>query len=74
MPDTFADVAAFNLCEDGQLKQKLLEELDTHRRLKLFATQLKAEIESQKLQRKVQGRLPGRQYREQIESTPLAAA
>jgi Lon protease-like protein len=56
--DTFADVAAFNLCEDGQFKQKLLEELDTHRRLKLFATQLKAEIESQKLQRKLQGHLP----------------
>lgn len=56
--DTFADVAAFNLCEDGEFKQSLLEELDTRRRLQLFATRLKAEIEDQKLRRKLQGRLP----------------
>jgi len=55
--DTFADIAAFNLCEDGARKQKLLEELDTRRRLQLFATQLKAEIEAQKLRRKLQGHL-----------------
>lgn len=55
--DTFADVAAFNLCEDGVFKQSLLEELDTRRRLQLFATRLKAEIEDQKLRRKLQGRL-----------------
>ncbi len=56
--DTFADVAAFNLCEDGEFKQTLLEELDTRRRLQLFAARLKAEIEDQKLRRKLQGRLP----------------
>jgi ATP-dependent Lon protease len=56
--DTFADIAAFNLCEDGACKQKLLEELDTRRRLQLFAAQLKAEIEAQKLRRKLQGHLP----------------
>src|SRR4051812_12353565 len=55
--DTFADIAAFNLCENGALKQKLLEELDTRRRLRLFAAQLKAEIEGQKLRRKLQGHL-----------------
>jgi len=55
--DTFADIAAFNLCESGALKQKLLEELDTRRRLQLFAAQLKAEIEAQKLRRKLQGHL-----------------
>jgi len=55
--DTFADIAAFNLCENGALKQKLLEELDTRRRLQLFAAQLKSEIESQKLRRKLQGHL-----------------
>jgi len=55
--DTFADIAAFNLCENGALKQKLLEELDTRRRLQLFAAQLKAEIEAQKMRRKLQGRL-----------------
>ncbi len=55
--DTFADVAAFNLCEDGAFKQILLEELDTRRRLQLFAARLKSEIEDQKLRRKLQGRL-----------------
>ena len=56
--DTFADVAAFNLCDDAGFKQKLLEELDTRRRLQLFAAQLKADIEVQKLRRKLQGELP----------------
>ena len=56
--DSFADLAAFNLCEDSAIKQKLLEELDTRRRLQLFAAQLKAEIGEQKLRRKLQGTLP----------------
>ena len=56
--DTFADVAAFNMCEDGAFTQKLLEELDTRRRLQLFAQQLKSDIEIQKLRRKLQGDLP----------------
>jgi len=56
--DTFADLAAFNLCEDGDFKQTLLETLDTRRRLELFAASLKAEIESIRLRRKLQGRLP----------------
>lgn len=55
--DTFADIAAFNLCEDAGCKQSLLEELDTRRRLQLFAAQLKREIEVQKLRRKLQGHL-----------------
>ena len=56
--DTFADVAAFNMCDDSAFKQKLLEELDTRRRLQLFAVQLKSEIEVQKLRRQLQGQLP----------------
>jgi ATP-dependent Lon protease len=56
--DTFADVAAFNMCDDSAFKQKLLEELDTRRRLQLFAVQLKGEIEVQKLRRQLQGQLP----------------
>lgn len=56
--DTFADVAAFNLCEDAAFKQRLLEELDTRRRLQLFAEQLRGEIELQKIRRKLQGTLP----------------
>jgi Lon protease-like protein len=55
--DSFADLAAFNLCEDSAIKQKLLEELDTRRRLQLFAAQLKIEISEQKLRRKLQGGL-----------------
>ena len=56
--DTFADIAAFNLCEDSALKQVLLETLETRRRLQLFAAALKGEIETQRLRRKLQGHLP----------------
>lgn len=55
--DTFADVAVFNLCEDSRIKQQLLETLETRRRLQLFATALKTEIETQRLRRKLQGHL-----------------
>ena len=51
--DTFADVAAFNMCDDDEFKQRLLEELDTTRRLQLFATQLKTEIGDQRLRRRM---------------------
>jgi len=56
-PEAFVDIAAFSLCEDTRLKQKLLETLDVHRRLELFSAGLRSEIESIKLQRKLQGRL-----------------
>jgi ATP-dependent Lon protease len=57
-PEAFIDIAAFSLCESSALKQKLLETLDVHRRLELFGTQLRTEIERLKLQRKLQGKLP----------------
>jgi ATP-dependent Lon protease len=57
-PETFVDLAAFSLCEDQQFKQKLLETLDIRARLGLFNHQLRAEIDSLKLQKKLQGRLP----------------
>jgi Lon protease-like protein len=57
-PEAFVDIAAFSLCEDGSLKQKLLETLNVHRRLELFGAQLRTEIEALKLRRKLQGRLP----------------
>jgi ATP-dependent Lon protease len=56
-PEAFVDIAAFSLCEDAALKQTLLETLDVHRRLELFGAQLRNEIESLKLRRKLQGRL-----------------
>jgi ATP-dependent Lon protease len=55
--DAFADIAAFNLCEDSAIKQQLLETLETRRRLQLFADSLKAEIQDQRLRRKLQGPL-----------------
>ncbi len=57
-PEAFVDIAAFSLCEDAVLKQRLLETLDVHRRLRLFSEKLRAEIEALKLRRKLQGRLP----------------
>jgi ATP-dependent Lon protease len=57
-PEAFVDIAAFSLCDDALLKQRLLETLDVHRRLKLFNEQLREEIDRLKLQRKLQGRLP----------------
>lgn len=57
-PEAFVDIAAFSLCEDVALKQKLLETLDVHHRLELFGRQLRVEIEQLKLRRTLQGRLP----------------
>ena len=57
-PETFVDLAAFGLCDDAALKQTLLETLDLHRRLRLFTTQVRADIEAIKVRRKLQGRLP----------------
>jgi len=56
-PEAFVDIAAFSLCEDSVLKQKLLETLDVHRRLKLFSRQLQGEVGELKLRRRLQGRL-----------------
>ena len=55
--DTFTDIAVFNLCDDSATKQRLLETLETRRRLQLFAASLKTEIETQRLRRKLQGHL-----------------
>ncbi len=56
-PETFVDLAAFTLCDDARLKQKLLETLDVHARLQLYSKRLNREIETMKLQKKLQGRL-----------------
>ena len=56
-PEAFVDIAAFSLCEDAHLKQKLLETLNVHRRLKMFSSQIRQEISGLKLHRKLQGRL-----------------
>jgi ATP-dependent Lon protease len=56
-PDAFADIAAFNLCQDPKLKQRLLETLDVNRRLRLFGQHLRVTIDAVKLQRRLQGHL-----------------
>jgi ATP-dependent Lon protease len=57
-PEAFVDIAAFSLCENATVKQKLLETLDVHRRLELFSDHVRGEIATLKLRRKLQGRLP----------------
>ena len=57
-PEVFVDLAAFSLCENSSLKQKLLETLDVRRRLELFAQQLRGDIDALRLLRKLQGGLP----------------
>jgi Lon protease-like protein len=57
-PETFVDIAAYSLCENPVVKQKLLETLDVNRRLQLFTQQVRSEIGSIKLRRKLQGGLP----------------
>lgn len=57
-PETFVDLAAFTLCEDTKLRQKLLETLNIHARLQLYTTHLRRDIDSLKLKHKLQGRLP----------------
>ncbi len=56
-PETFVDIAAFNLCSDPGLKQRLLETLDVNRRLRLFSDHLRSAIAALKLQHRLQGRL-----------------
>lgn len=57
-PEAFVDIAAFSLCEDTSLKQRLLETLDVNRRLALFGQRLRREIEGLKLRQRLQGPLP----------------
>ena len=56
-PEIFVDLAAFNLCENPRLKQKLLETLDVRKRLELLNAHLRADIETIKLRKKLQGPL-----------------
>ena len=56
-PETFVDIAAFSLCDDPTLKQRLLETLDIAQRLALFTHHLRAELNALRLRRKLQGGL-----------------
>lgn len=57
-PEAFVDLAAFSLCGDQALKQRLLETLNLSRRLELFSARVRDEIAGLKLRRRLQGRLP----------------
>jgi Lon protease-like protein len=57
-PEVFADIAAFNLCDDAPVKQRLLETLDVNRRLLLLLQVVRSEIDSAILNRNLQGGLP----------------
>ncbi len=57
-PEAFVDIAASSLCDDADLRQRLLETLDVHRRLALLGGVLRREIEALRLRRKLQGDLP----------------
>ena len=57
-PEVFADIAAFNLCDDAPVKQKLLETLDVNRRLLLLLKAVRSEIDSAILRMNLQGGLP----------------
>ena len=56
-PEVFADLAAFNLCDDAPVKQKLLETLDVNRRLLLLLKVVRSEIDSAILRMNLQGGL-----------------
>lgn len=57
-PETLVDLAAFSLCDNPALKQKLLETLDIRARLELFTRHLRREIDEIRLRQKLQGPLP----------------
>lgn len=56
-PETFVDLAAFNLCSDARLKQRLLETLNVHERIALLCDWANREVESLRLRKTLQGEL-----------------
>lgn len=56
-PDTFVDLAAYNLCGDARLKQRLLETLSVNERLRLLHDWARREVDAILLRKKLQGGL-----------------
>ncbi|GAB5558580.1 MAG: LON peptidase substrate-binding domain-containing protein [Synoicihabitans sp.] len=56
--DAFIDLAAFTLCENPALKQRLLETLNVEERLRIYGDSLRHEVERLSVEKKLQGRLP----------------
>jgi Lon protease-like protein len=57
-PEIFADIAAFNLCENTPVKQKLLETLDVNQRLLMLLQVFRSEIDAAVLNLRLQDGLP----------------
>lgn len=56
-PETYVDLAAFNLCGDARLKQRLLETLNVHERITLLSGWARREVDALRLRKKLQGPL-----------------
>ncbi len=56
-PEIFVDLAAFSVCTDNALKQRVLETLDVHERYKLMTRWARAEVEALRLGKRLQGDL-----------------
>lgn len=56
-PEVFTDLAAYNLCNDTRLKQRLLETLNVRERLALLNHWAQGEVDAIKLRRSLQGEL-----------------
>lgn len=56
-PETFVDLAAFNLCGDARLKQKLLETLNVRERISLLSAWARREVDALRLRKTLQGDL-----------------
>lgn len=56
-PETFVDLAAFNLCSDARLKQRLLETLNVNERIALLSGWVRREVEALRLRKTLQGKL-----------------
>lgn len=56
-PETFVDLAAFNLCHDARMKQRILETLNVRERLTLLSDWVRHEVNSLRLRKTLQGDL-----------------
>lgn len=56
-PETFVDLAAFNLCSDARLKQRILETLNVRDRIALMSDWARREVNALRLRKTLQGGL-----------------
>lgn len=56
-PEVFTDLAAYNLCNDSHLKQRLLETLNVRERLSIMNRWAQGEVDAIRLRQNLQGEL-----------------